>query len=264
MSYNYNNIIHNPSGGFDEICMKHLIKESCKEVMEEFAIRNSHGLYILQDKVDKLAVQVEILGTIVSSLGSLSPTSADLFTSGSFSNGSKEVDLGFSGAARTILSNFPCLQKKDVNGKAIRITPMDRVIHFIRKQKCLLPMDDDSDECKSSKAKQVKLIKNQLNSFSLIVATELAREVANGHRRLNWGDIDNVVKKKYYTKLEQIASPLNLPLQCCDDQWVAAALLSKTYENNHNVNKVIVISKIYQLFFINFNWKHCLLEWQQL
>ena len=187
----------------------------------------------LARKTEDLAVQVEILGTIVSSLGSLSPTGAGLFPPGSFSNGGKEVDLDFSGAARTILSNFPCLQKKDVNGKTIRITPMNRVMYFIRKQKGLLPRDDDSDERKSSKAKQAKLIKNQLNSFSLIVATELAREVANGYRRLNWGDIDN-------------------------------ALLSKTYENNHNVNKVIIISKIYQLFFINFNWEHCLLEWQQL
>ena len=69
MSYNYNNIIQNPSGDFDKIRKKHLIKESCKEVMEEFAIRNSHGLSILQGKVDKLAVQVGLLGTIVSSSG---------------------------------------------------------------------------------------------------------------------------------------------------------------------------------------------------
>lgn len=256
MPYNYNNVIHNPSGGFDEIRMKHLIKESCKEVMEEFAIRNSRGLSILQDKVDKLAVQVELLGTIVSSLGGFSSpgSSVNPFDSatgsGIFSSGSYVPNNSFSVEDnRYILSFFPALQRKDASGKPIRVTKIEKVNQFIREQKGLVARDEDSEEEKTKKTNAVKYLKNQLNNFSLIVANEMVLEVeqSNRYQRLNWGEISNVVKKKFYTRLEDISAPLCLPLQNCDGQWVAAALLSKSYENNHNIKKVINISKTHQL-----------------
>ena len=267
MSYNYN-AIQNSLAGSEDIRMKHLIKEACKEIMEEFVSRHSHltlnkvmsigdGLSMLEGKVDKLArktedlaVQVEILGNSVSSLSNLSSTGsstnlfgADFLSSGSFSAGDNRIDLGFSGARRFISSHFPALIKKDINGKTNRVTPMDKIMYLIREQRGLLALDEDSEETKATKTKSAKFIKNQPNSFSLIVATELALEVdqANGNHRLNWGEIDSILKNKYYEKLEQIASPLCLPLQCCDHHWAAAALLSKSYENNHNIKKVIII-----------------------
>ncbi|KAG2197305.1 hypothetical protein INT46_001812 [Mucor plumbeus] len=263
MSYNYN-AIQNSLAGSEDIRMKHLIKEACKEIMEEFVSRHSHltlnkvmsigdGLSMLEGKVDKLArktedlaVQVEILGNSVSSLSNLSSTGsstnlfgADFLSSGSFSAGDNRIDLGFSGARRFISSHFPALIKKDINGKTNRVTPMDKIMYLIREQRGLLALDEDSEETKATKTKSAKFIKNQPNSFSLIVATELALEVdqANGNHRLNWGEIDSILKNKYYEKLEQIASPLCLPLQCCDHHWAAAALLSKSYENNHNIKK---------------------------
>lgn len=239
--------------------------------MEEFVSRHSHltlnkvmsigdGLSMLEGKVDKLArktedlaVQVEILGNIVSSLSNLSypgssanlfgagpSTGAGLLSSGSFSVGDNRIDLEFSGTRRFISSHFPALIKKDINGKTNRVTPMDKIIYLIREQKSLLALDEDSEETKATKTKSAKFIKNQLNSLSLIVATELALEIdhANGNRRLNWGgEIDSIVQKIYYIKLEQIASSLCLPLQCCDHHWAAVALLSKSYENNHNIKK---------------------------
>ena len=273
MSYNYSTV-QNSLAGSEDIRMKHLIKEACKEIMEEFVSRHSHltlnkvmsigdGLSMLEGKVDKLArktedlaVQAEILGNSVSSLSNLSSpgsstnlfgagpsTGADFLSSGSFSAGENRIDLGFSGAKRLISSHFPALTKKDINGKTNRITPMDKVMYLIREQRGLLALDEDSEETKATKTKSAKFIKNQPNSFSLIVATELALEVdqANGNHRLNWGEIDSILKNKYYEKLEQIASPLCLPLQCCDHHWAAAALLSKSYENNHNIKKVIII-----------------------
>ncbi|KAG2204861.1 hypothetical protein INT46_010989 [Mucor plumbeus] len=194
--------------------------------MEEFVSRHSHltlnkvmsigdGLSMLEGKVDKLArktedlaVQVEILGNIVSSLSNLSypgssanlfgagpSTGAGLLSSGSFSVGDNRIDLEFSGTRRFISSHFPALIKKDINGKTNRVTPMDKIIYLIREQKSLLALDEDSEETKATKTKSAKFIKNQLNSLSLIVATELALEIdhANGNRRLNWGgEIDSI------------------------------------------------------------------------
>jgi hypothetical protein len=65
MSYNYNNTIQNSLIDSEDIRMKHLIKETCKEIMEEFVFSHSclilnkdmsisEGLSMLEGKIDKL------------------------------------------------------------------------------------------------------------------------------------------------------------------------------------------------------------------
>ncbi|CAO3668128.1 unnamed protein product [Rhizopus microsporus] len=79
--------------------------------------------------------------------------------------------------------------------------------------------------------------KRTLNLISRVVCETFYKHITDNRMFESapyWSEIPMDVKKPFLDKMEKKATKAGIPIDKCENQWVALALMSKTYQTNYN------------------------------